>query len=89
MITVRRLQQQLAKLDQDLEVTTWDGQCENSVELVLHVDGENPRVVLGMEMAPGWTLDGAKIIWAAHDVAHRGFEKAQAIWQRAKGEWVG
>lgn len=88
-MTVGQLIAALQQLPAELPITTWDGQCENDVEQIIEATGETPRVVLGMEMTPGWTVDGAKIIWAAHDVARRGIEQAQAVWARAKREWVG
>lgn len=88
MLTVRQLRELLAQVPPDLEVTTWDPELKEPVA-VEQVIQSGEAVVLGMEMSAGWTVDGAKIIWCAHDIARRGLEKVQALWERAKGEWVG
>jgi hypothetical protein len=45
--------------------------------------------VMGMEMVPGFVVDGAQVQWTADETAARGLAKAQAQWAVAKREWVG
>lgn len=82
---------QLARLllaGPDLEVTTWDPR-EGEQSAIEQIVATDLAVVLGMDIAPSWTVDGAEIVWAADDSARRGLENAQARWARAKLEWVG
>jgi hypothetical protein len=72
----------------DLEVTTWDPR-EGEQAAIEQVVATDLAVVLGMDIAPGWTVDGAETVWAADDSARRGIERAQARWEQAKREWVG
>lgn len=81
----------LERVPASTEVMTWDAFADEplSIELVIRTDGQTPVLVLGMEMPPGWTVDGAEPLWTAHDTAARGLAKAQAVWARAKRERVG
>lgn len=72
----------------DVEVTTWDPALGEQAAIEQIVQTPD-AVVIGMEMAPSWTVDGAEIVWAADDSARRGIEHAQARWARAKREWAG
>lgn len=72
----------------DREVTTWDASRRETHAVEQVVLGAD-EVVMGMEMGAGPALDGAEVVWTAHDVARRGLVKACARWARAKKEWVG
>lgn len=72
----------------DVEVTTWDPK-EGEQSAIEQVIATKDSVVLGMDIQPSWTVDGAEVVWAADESAARGIELAQARWARAKTEWVG
>lgn len=87
MITAHQLARLLLS-GPDIEVTTWDpGFGEQaSIEQVIQTD---LAVVLGIDIAASWTVDGAQLVWAADESAALGIVKAQARWASAKKEWVG
>ena len=87
MITAHALAKLLLE-GPDVEVTTWDPvhREPNAVEQVIATDAFG--VVLGMELT-GSVVDGAGVIWTAHDTARRGLVKAAAQCVTAKREWVG
>jgi hypothetical protein len=67
----------LAQLPGDIEVTTWDErlQEQHAVEQVITITGRaGSALVLGMEMTAGWMVDGAEVVWTAHDTARKGLK---------------
>lgn len=73
----------------DADVCTWDGEHREAQAVEQVIVTTTGDVVIGMEISAGWTVDGAAIVWTAHDLARRGLENAQARWVSAKLEWVG
>jgi len=71
----------------DAEVTTWDPEHREPHAVEQVIATTEGALVLGMELEPSWTVDGAEVLWTAHDTARRSFETACSQWARSKREW--